>query len=464
MPRSHSRNVGYVWFVHRVLGLSGYGFSVDDDTSDVSAAASNYTPVSQRVLPNNLQYVFAGPLTNKVLQNTQEWFPSVNWGPITDDGTITNPTSGPNAGETIVTLTTQTKYWQISNPNPAGGVVGAFVSGPGVPPGTVVKAQGDVNALILILSNHVDDSKGAVSLTFSGIPPANPIQDSGFETPLQTATPPANYTYNPSSEQWTFDANSGIAGNGSSLTALNGPAPEGTQVGILHNQGAISQLVDFQAGTYALSFEAAQRQNGQSADKQTIDILVDDNKIGEITPSGTNYTAYTVPFTVTAGKHVIKFVGTAPSTGDTTAFIDAVNLTVTLPKNLAQAGPSSVTTLQTDHSLRRSTGAGAPQTLSPAGTILAASGETNSSGSDVAFAITADHTLWEFDPSQAGVGSFDQNGWGLISPGNFLSITATEADGEQPGVFGVLAGDSLWEFTTQWQQLASSGVLAVTAG
>src|SRR5439155_621739 len=83
----------YVWFVHRVLGLSGYGFSVDDDTADVSAAASNYTPVSQQVTPNNLQYVFSGLGT---LTNTKEWFPSVNYGTVTWTGaTIANPTSGP---------------------------------------------------------------------------------------------------------------------------------------------------------------------------------------------------------------------------------------------------------------------------------------------------------------------------------------------------------------------------------
>jgi hypothetical protein len=309
----------------------------------VSAAASNYTPVSQRVQPNDLQFVFSGPLDNlSNLQNKLEWFPSVNYGTITAQAFI----STPNGGDTIVTFTPpgddSTKlYWQIAPPGPA--LIGAFVSGPGVPPGTVVKAQGDVKDLVLILSNHVPDSKRPVSLTFSGTAPANPITDSGFETPVQTATPPANFSFNPSSPDWTFDQNSGIAGNGSTLTALNGPAPEGTQVAFLQNQGAVSQTVkDLQAGTYTLSFEAAQRQNGQTIDQQTIAILVDGKPVtgGNITPSGANYTAYSVPFAVTAaGQHVITIEGTGGA--NAMAFIDAVSLTVKLPSALASspAGP-----------------------------------------------------------------------------------------------------------------------------
>jgi hypothetical protein len=316
----------YVWFVHRVLGLSGYGFSVDDDTSDVSAAASNYTPVNKQVEPNNLRYIFSG-LDDLV--NKKEWFPSVNYGTVTDEANIDNPTSGPYAGKTIATLTTESKYWQISNPDPTAGQIGAYVSGPGVPPGTVVTAQGDTKSLILILSNHAPSAKG-VTLEFTGTPPANPILDSGFETPVLTQKPPANVVHNPSGTAWTFDPNSGIAGNGSSLTALNGPAPEGTQVAFLQNQGAISQAVELQAGTYTLSFDAAQRQNGGTVDHQTIDVLVDGHVVGAITPSGANYTAYSVSFPVTAGKHTIELEGAGSTGASVVAFIDVVTLTVKL--------------------------------------------------------------------------------------------------------------------------------------
>jgi hypothetical protein len=326
----------YVWFVHRVLGLSGYGFSVDDDTSDVSAAASNYTPVAQQVHPNNLDFFFSGlsdPTNKNALNNKLEWFPSVNYGTVNDTGIISNPTDGPYAGKTIITMTTETKYWQIANPDPTAGQIGAYVSGPGVPPGTVVAGQGDTKALILILSNHATDSAGkAVPLTFTGKPPANPILDSGFEVPFLNQKPPANHQPNPPGSPWTFNQSSGIAGNGSSLTALNGPAPEGTQVGYLQGLGTISQMVTLQAGTYTLSFDAAQRQNGAMADHQTIAIMVDSpsNVVGEITPSGANYTAYSVTFTVAAGPHTIILAGMAAGGGDPTAFIDAVTLTVKL--------------------------------------------------------------------------------------------------------------------------------------
>jgi hypothetical protein len=103
------------------------------------------------------------------------------------------------------------------------------------------------------------------------------------------------------------------------------------------------------------------------------------------------------------------------------------------------------------------------QLLSPAGTVLAVSG-VSGAGGEVAFAVTADHNLWEHNAGLAGAAPFKADGWALLSTGTFQSVTATEADGEQPAVFGVLADGSLWEFTTQWQQLSSGGVLAVTAG
>jgi hypothetical protein len=326
----------YVWFVHRVLGLSGYGFSVDDDTSDVSATASPYTPMDQQVKPYNLQIVFSG-LGD--LNNPNEWFPSVNYGTVTDEGTISNPDSGPYAGETIVTLTNTEKYWQIMNPGPA--LIGAYVSGPGIIPGTVVAAQGDVKSLILILSNHAPSASN-VPLTFSGTPPANPILDSGFETPILTESPPANFISNPTGTPWTFNQSSGIAGNGSSFTALNGPAPEGTQVAFLQNQGMVSQRATLQAGTYILSFDAAQRQLGQTIDNQTIAILVDGNEVGEITPSGANYTTYNVSFTVATGTHTITIESVGGS--DATALIDAVTLTAKQRSTITQTPPAPTAT------------------------------------------------------------------------------------------------------------------------
>jgi hypothetical protein len=105
---------------------------------------------------------------------------------------------------------------------------------------------------------------------------------------------------------------------------------------------------NLQAGTYTLGFEAAQRQNGQNVDQQTIAIKVDGNPVprGNITPSGANYTAYSVSFAVTAaGQHTITMAGTGGA--NAMAFIDAVSLTVKLPSALASApaGPPSAPAL-----------------------------------------------------------------------------------------------------------------------
>jgi hypothetical protein len=102
--------------------------------------------------------------------------------------------------------------------------------------------------------------------------------------------------------------------------------------------------------------------------------------------------------------------------------------------------------------------------LSPTGTVLSVSAVTGAGG-EAAFAVTADHTLWEYDLGQAGVAPFKADGWALLSTGAFQSATGLAAGGGQDAVFGVLADSSLWQFTDgQWRQLAPGGVLGVAAG
>src|SRR5262249_2595790 len=55
----------YVWFVHIVLGMSGYGFSLDDDTADIGSTGSNL-----EMAYGNTQATSPGPvqtLANKEL-------------------------------------------------------------------------------------------------------------------------------------------------------------------------------------------------------------------------------------------------------------------------------------------------------------------------------------------------------------------------------------------------------------
>jgi hypothetical protein len=151
------------------------------------------------------------------------------------------------------------------------------------------------------------------------------VADGGFETPVVGSGPNA-YRYNPTGSPWTFMGSSGVSGNGSLFTNGNPNAPEGSQVAFLQQNGTISQAINFAAGTYTLSFLAAQRQNYQ-ASFQVFDVEIDGSVVGTFTPAGTSYSPYTTAsFTVTASSHIISFVGLNPNGGDNTAFIDAVSV------------------------------------------------------------------------------------------------------------------------------------------
>jgi hypothetical protein len=115
-----------------------------------------------------------------------------------------------------------------------------------------------------------------------------------------------------------------VSANGSGFTGGNPNAPEGTQVAFLQGTGSFSQAVaGWAAGSYVISFDAAQRGYGPS--HQDFEVLVDGSVVATFTPSGTSYQSYsTAAFTVTAGSHTIAFQGLDSAGGDNTAFIDAV--------------------------------------------------------------------------------------------------------------------------------------------
>jgi hypothetical protein len=164
------------------------------------------------------------------------------------------------------------------------------------------------------------------SMTVLDLAPANQPSDPGFETPSVGTGTYGAFRYNPSGSPWTFDNGSGVAGNGSGFTAGNPTASQGSQVAFLQATGSISQSVTLAAGTYSLSFSAAQRANFQSS-SQSIQVLIDGTAVGTFTPGSASYTAYTTAsFTVTAGSHTIRFVGLDPDGQDNTAFIDQVFL------------------------------------------------------------------------------------------------------------------------------------------
>ncbi|MGD0900291.1 MAG: DUF642 domain-containing protein, partial [Thermoguttaceae bacterium] len=147
-------------------------------------------------------------------------------------------------------------------------------------------------------------------------------------TSFETPGLPANvFQYAPNGSPWQFSGTAGVCGNGSGFG--NPGAPGGSQAAFLQNTGSISQSTYLAAGTYSLSFMAAQR-SGQKH-YQEFKVLVDGLQEGMVTPAGTAYAGYqTLNFTLTAGTHTIQFIGLNPLGGDNTAFIDGLSISLTV--------------------------------------------------------------------------------------------------------------------------------------
>jgi hypothetical protein len=148
--------------------------------------------------------------------------------------------------------------------------------------------------------------------------------DSGFESPVLGN---GQYLYVPADALWTFSQigayGSGITGNNSGFTQSNPNAPEGNQVAFLQNTSTISQSIGFLAGTYNLSFYAAQRGIYQDS-SQTFQVLIDGNVVGTFNNvTGTAYTRLsTGNFTVTGSSHTLTFQGTNLNGGVNAVFLD----------------------------------------------------------------------------------------------------------------------------------------------
>src|SRR4029079_13836102 len=92
------------------------------------------------------------------------------------------------------------------------------------------------------------------------------IADGGFE---QVSVGAGQFQYRPSGSTWTFSGSSGIAANNSGFTRGNPSAPEGTQVAFLQTTGSFTQSVsNWSAGSYVLTFNAAQRGNHQASPQE----------------------------------------------------------------------------------------------------------------------------------------------------------------------------------------------------
>jgi subtilase family serine protease len=167
----------------------------------------------------------------------------------------------------------------------------------------------------------------------------NLLQDGGFGQPSVGA----NQLLNPTGSPWLFLGMSGIAGNGSTLTAGNAPAPVGNQVAFLFNAGSsILQSVSLAPGTYTFSFQAAQLGTIAYSQEQ-IEVVLGGTIVMSVTP-GLSYNTYTGTFTVgSAGNYTLQFGGmvTKPVDGSTSYGDAALLDDVTLQGGVPKTGPTS---------------------------------------------------------------------------------------------------------------------------
>ncbi len=120
--------------------------------------------------------------------------------------------------------------------------------------------------------------------------------------------------------------------DGSKASAFGAAIVAGSALSVLARPvaGVVGQpFNNWAAGTYQISFEAAQRANNPGgASREDFEVLLDgDREIGKFTPVGTTYQSYTTSaFTVAAGPHTIEFQGLNTAGGDNTVFLDAITL------------------------------------------------------------------------------------------------------------------------------------------
>ena len=111
---------------------------------------------------------------------------------------------------------------------------------------------------------------------------ANAVSDGSFESPVIA---PGTYEFDPTGTSWAFSGGAGVASNSSSFTSGNPSAPDGTQVAILQGSGSMGQSVELPAGSYNISFQAAQCAGNAQTQGQQVEVFVDGAEVGLITPA-----------------------------------------------------------------------------------------------------------------------------------------------------------------------------------
>jgi hypothetical protein len=315
---------------------------------DITSGNNGYSAGPGYDLVTGLGTPIANNVVASLINGTSPSPPSPPPGPTPTLPVITsNPTSQRVPAGQTVTFTasasgtpTPTVQWEVSN---NGGVTWSNISGA---TSTILTLAGVTTSMNgdeyeAVFTNSVGSvATMAATLTVTSPPPAPPppppptppppppaaglLPNGSFEQPSVGS----GYTVDPGGSPWSYFGSAGVAGNGSILTSGAPPAPDGTQVGFLHNRySMISQAVNLTVGNiYTINFDAAQAVYGQT-NNQAIEVFVNDTPVALVMP-GSSYAAYnTTSFYVTSsGTYVITFVGLDPGS---TAFLDDVGLSAT---------------------------------------------------------------------------------------------------------------------------------------
>jgi hypothetical protein len=148
----------YAWFIHKSLGVSGYAFSLDDDKGDVGAAGANSLDINIGGLagfPNLAEYSAGAPFGPPPQNPVQ--------------GTLVYGTNGAPDQITNISITsTPNLFNYLRQPNLADNVVGAFVLGPGIQPGTKIAGYSITSVGTITLDTKLLPGFTGGSYTFFG--------------------------------------------------------------------------------------------------------------------------------------------------------------------------------------------------------------------------------------------------------------------------------------------------------
>jgi hypothetical protein len=174
----------------------------------------------------------------------------------------------------------------------------------------------------------------------------NLLKNGSFEKPSLTADPPPHfgkkaildlpYYVRPfgKSASWLYPTGAGILNTTATPNPWGDPLPSGysgLQFAFLQGLENISQSFTVETpGVYQVAWFDAGRPDGGAWDgNQTYEVLLNGAVAGTFnTTSGQNFTPESVQVTLPAGTNVIEFLGASTVSGDHTAFLDVVSVTL----------------------------------------------------------------------------------------------------------------------------------------